>query len=57
MLVDMAPDNYFRYKKALKDAEAKGEFRWLIDPDSINYSDPLYKQREREVRAKKGQNE
>jgi hypothetical protein len=54
MLVDMAPDNYARYKQALKDAEARGEFRWLIDPESMNYSDPLYKQREREVKAKKG---
>lgn len=54
MLVDMAPDNYARYIKALEDAEARGEFRWLINPDTMNYSDPLYKQREREVKAKVG---
>ena len=49
MLVAMAPDNYAQYRKALDDAAARGEFRWLIDPDSINFDDPLYKQREREI--------
>jgi len=49
-LVSMAPQNYDRYIKSLKEAEARGEFRWLVDPESMNYEDPLYKQREREIK-------
>jgi flavodoxin/NAD-dependent dihydropyrimidine dehydrogenase PreA subunit len=49
MLVSMAPANYERYIQALKDAEARGEFRWLVDPDTMNYDDPLFKQKLREV--------
>ena len=49
ILVEMAPSNYERYIKALKDAEARGEFRWHVDPDDLNYDDPLYKQRIREL--------
>lgn len=49
MLVAMAPDNYAQYREALDEAASRGEFRWLIDPDSMNFDDPLYKQRQREV--------
>jgi len=49
-LANIAPSQYARYIQALKDAEARGEFRWLIDPDSINYEDPLYKQLKRNVK-------
>jgi flavodoxin/ferredoxin len=52
-LESMAPDQYARYIKALKDAEARGEFRWLMDPDTLNFNDPLYKQRERQIKAEK----
>jgi flavodoxin/ferredoxin len=52
MLVAMAPDNYALYRKALDEAAARGEYRWLIDPDSIDFDDPLYKQREREIEGK-----
>ena len=45
----MAPENYSRYRQALDEAAARGEYRWLIDPDSIDFDDPLYKQREREL--------
>ena len=48
-LVAMAPDSYAAYRKALDEAAARGRFRWLIDPDSLDFSDPLYKQREREL--------
>jgi flavodoxin/Fe-S-cluster-containing hydrogenase component 2 len=48
VLVAMAPENYARYREALDEAAARGEFRWLIDPDSMNFDDPLYKQRQRE---------
>ena len=53
MLVAMAPENYAGYRQALDEAAARGEFRWLIDPDSLDFDDPLYKQREREVRREK----
>jgi len=53
LLVSMAPGNYARYIQALKDAEQRGEFRWAVDPDTMNYDDPLYKQREREIKGKK----
>ena len=52
MLVSIAPENYARYRKALDEAAARGEFRWLIDPDSLDFHDPLYKQRERELKGK-----
>jgi len=43
-------NQYAKYIKALKDAEARGEFRWHVDPDSMNYEDPLYKQRLRQMK-------
>lgn len=45
----MAPTLYARNRKDLDEAAARGEFRWLIDPETINYNDPLYKQRERKI--------
>ena len=54
MLVAMAPDNYANYRKALDEAAERGEFRWLIDPDSLDFDDPLYKQRQREIEAEEG---
>jgi Fe-S-cluster-containing hydrogenase component 2 len=51
-LVAMAPQNYARYKKELDRVAARGEFRWLIDPGSIVFDDPLYKQRQREIKSK-----
>jgi len=45
-LLQMTPANYARYIEALKGAEARGEFRWLVDPDSMDYSNPFHKQRE-----------
>jgi len=51
-LVAMAPANFARYKKELDRVTARGEFRWLVDPDRIDLSDPLYKQREREIRSR-----
>ena len=54
LLVRMAPANYARYKKELDKVTARGEFRWLVKPESIILDDPLYKQREREVKSKAG---
>ena len=51
-MVAIAPTNYAEYRKALDEAAARGEFRWLIDPDSLDFDDPLYKQREREIEGK-----
>jgi flavodoxin/ferredoxin len=51
MLVTMAPDNYAKYREALDGAAARGEFRWLVDPDSMDFDDPLYKQRQREIES------
>jgi flavodoxin/ferredoxin len=48
-LVAMAPQNYARYREALDQAAARGEYRWLVDPDSMNFDDPLYMQRKREI--------
>jgi flavodoxin/NAD-dependent dihydropyrimidine dehydrogenase PreA subunit len=48
-LVRMAPANYKRYRDELDKVAARGEFRWLMDPDTIDLSMPLYKQREREL--------
>jgi uncharacterized Fe-S center protein len=43
LFVPIVPEQYAKYKKALNDAEVRGEFRW------INYEDPPYKQRLREL--------
>jgi len=48
-MVATAPTNYSRYKKELDKVAQKGEFRWLVDPATIDCTDPLYKQREREI--------
>jgi ferredoxin len=47
-LVANAPETYARYRRELDKAAARGEFRWLVDPDSLDFDDPLYKQRQRE---------
>jgi ferredoxin len=51
-LVAIAPTNYARYKNELDKVAARGEFRWLIDPETIVFDDPLYKQRQREIKSK-----
>ncbi len=51
-LVNMAPANYARYRKALDAARDRGEFRWLVDPDTVDCANPLHKQREQEIKEK-----
>ena len=51
-LVAMAPTNYARYKNELDKVAARGGFRWLVDPETIVFDDPLYKQRQREIKSK-----
>ncbi len=48
----IAPANYARYKKELDKVTARGEFRWLIDPETIVLDNPLYKQRQHEIKSK-----
>ena len=50
----VAPQNYARYIESLKEAESRGEFRWYVDPESMDFDDPLYMQRKRNFEAKKG---
>jgi len=51
--IEMAPANYKRYKQELDRAAKSGEFRWLIDPDTIDVSDSFIKQRERKLKSQK----
>ncbi len=53
VIVSMAPANYERYREALEGAAARGEFRWLMDPDSLDFNDPFYRQRERQIKEPK----
>ena len=52
LVVAAAPHNYARYIQALHNAAKRGEFRWLVDPDSMNFEDPLYKQHLREIEGR-----
>ncbi len=52
-VVPIAPANYQRYREVLEGAAARGEFRWLMDPDSLDFDDVLYKQRERERKTRR----
>jgi len=47
MLLDMIPGSYEVYRKRLDEAAARGEFRWLMDPDSIDFEDTMLEQRRR----------
>lgn len=48
--VAMAPGNYAKYVKALDAAVRRGEFRWHVDPGSIDFDDPFYLQKIRRLR-------
>ena len=50
MLDQIVPANFARYIDVLKKAEEGGEFRWLMDPDTIDYKDPIYRQSQRKVK-------
>ena len=47
MLKETIPENYEIYRKRLDAAAARGKFRWLLDPDSIDYEDNMLEQRRR----------
>ncbi len=50
-LVASAPEKYQRYTHSLNRAEERGEFRWLVDPETVDCSQPLYKERKREIKS------
>jgi flavodoxin/ferredoxin len=43
--VKLAPKLYSRYRHWLDVAAERGEFRWQVDPDSIDFDNPYYLQR------------
>lgn len=49
----MNPDHYARLREWLDKAVAKGEFRFLMDPDSLDFDNTLRKQWERQRKGKK----
>lgn len=46
------PSHYARLRMWLDEAAERGEFRWLVDPDSIRFDDYMQKQRERALAAR-----
>jgi len=48
--LDAARETINRYIGELKKAEAKGEFRWYIDPDSINIEDTQFERKKRKLK-------
>jgi len=47
------PVNYQLYRERLDAAAARGEFKWLMDPDTINFEDTQLNQRRAKLRAQK----
>jgi flavodoxin/ferredoxin len=56
-LMPLVPGIFENYFNNLKLAEEKGEFRRYMDPKEIDIDDPIFKQRERELAARKGKKE
>jgi hypothetical protein len=51
-IISLAPSYYERYRKELEKAAERGEFRWLVDPETVDPTNSFYKQREKEVKEK-----
>jgi flavodoxin/ferredoxin len=49
LISTLVPGFYERYTQALKAAEARGEYRWLVDYKTINLKDSLYEQSRRKT--------
>ena len=47
------PVSYQLYRERLDAAAARGEFKWLMDPDTINFEDTQLNQRRAKLRAQK----
>jgi len=45
LLLETMPVNYELYRQRLDEAAARGEFKWLIDPDSMDFEDTQLNQR------------
>lgn len=45
--IKLAPKLYERYRYWLDKAAEKGEFRWLVDPDSMDFENVLVRQKKR----------
>ncbi len=54
MMAAHNPEHYVQMKKCLDEAVAEGKFRWLMDPDSIDFEDYMWLQHKRRVKAKLG---
>jgi flavodoxin/ferredoxin len=53
LLQETMPANYELYRQRLDEAAARGEFKWLMDPDTINFEDTQLKQRRAKLQAQK----
>ncbi len=51
--VKLAPRLYERYRRWLDVAARQGRFRWLVDPEQIDFGNPHHRQRERKARGRK----
>lgn len=52
-IISSAPYYYMRYRKELEKAAERGEFRWLVDPETVDPTNYFYKQREKEMQKSK----
>ena len=53
LLLQTMPVNYELYRQRLYDAAARGEFKWLMDPDAIDFENTQLNQRRAKLRAEK----
>jgi flavodoxin/ferredoxin len=52
--VKLAPKLYARYRYWLDVAAERGEFRWQVDPDTLDFNRPYYQQLLDHIRKKRG---
>ncbi|MGW8320466.1 MAG: EFR1 family ferrodoxin [Thermodesulfobacteriota bacterium] len=53
LMGSLAPEFAKHYVRNLEIAAAEGRFEWKMDPASIDFSDSLFRQRERKIRERK----
>ena len=53
LLLQTMPVNDKLYRQRLDDAAARGEFKWLMDPDAIDFENTQLNQRRAKLRAEK----
>jgi len=54
MMASTNRDHYARLRECLEDAEARGRFRWRMDPDTLDVDDIMIRQFQRALKAKAG---